>query len=230
MSILCMAAVLPEMSSDNQLNLFEETFDPYLALEAPLDHILQSLPHSFDRQNFNRAKPLDNLTQCVSVIDAPFRLLSSVSSAAAAKARAKTQTEGTKQIAICKKTSATTPKVQMRVRHVLKQMMNKIKLSHSPLSVLNTALGTAHRHRTVRVLIRDSHNLRGVITAALVAYDKHVNLVLRDATLYEFDQTRRQSAGLINQRNFDQSSGKKLPLTILRGEQVVVVSFVDRDR
>lgn len=107
----------------------------------------------------------------------------------------------------------------------------------------------------VRVVVRERHAVTGVIVARVVAFDKHVNLVLKQCTWYrehndldEDDDDDRDygggggnnyndrvstavGAGSANvnrscSRGRGRGSTRKMPLMLLRGENVVVVSLL----
>lgn len=88
-----------------------------------------------------------------------------------------------------------------RVTGVLRAMA--ARCAEGPLAMLAAAM---RRSARVRVRLRSRHALRGSVLGHLMAFDRHVNLVLRDAVLCD-DGRPQRSVGLM----------------LLRGEHVVIV-------
>lgn len=93
-------------------------------------------------------------------------------------------------------------------------------------------------HARVRVIIRKLNGLRGFLEGELICFDKHFNIVLRNAIdRYSFpqhmeneiessksDNTTAQHAATINSSSSNMS--RKLPLLLVRGDNVVLVSKI----
>lgn len=114
-----------------------------------------------------------------------------------------------------------------------------------PLQLLLRAARSPHTR--VRVVVRERHAIAGVIIARVVAFDKHVNMVLKQCTWYRYHDDNEDdddgneynncvptavSAGnpIGNRRRshsrVGRGSTRTMPLMLLRGEHVVVVSLL----
>lgn len=238
---------------DNALNVLSESFDAGRALREPNARIAAQLPLPRDRAIFNAARPLNHIAACNSVLTAPFRPLRSATAVAIAVSQTKpaqvqrhagrrrplpsggqvdvyasaavpAHGEARHGVKRARRSAADTAAAPMsaggrvthaaaarqqppssgRIKGVLPAMMDKCG-AMGPLSTLGKAV--AFRRR-VCITVRKRHRVDAKIVAGLVAFDKHVNLVLRDATVHDVG-----------------GSTTFLPLTLVRGENVVIVSL-----
>lgn len=214
--------------SDVQLrsiNVFSEDFDASTALTLGANAVAATFSSQRDRATFVSAEALNHIGLCVSVKDAPFRQLR------AGRGRlCDTQTESITNVSSVNKKSVLNNarisrsddkqagykegmKVAARRRHstraenVLSSMMDDCVKMNGPLSLLAKAVALRLR---VCVKLRERHRVRSHVQGRLVSFDKHMNMVLRDAREVFFD---------------DKFRPRILPLTLLRGEHVVVVSI-----
>ncbi|MCO5584457.1 hypothetical protein L7F22_038385 [Adiantum nelumboides] len=145
-----------------ELSTMTVDFDPLQAL-----HARDLLPPN------PRVRPLDNLSSCrrilpeavpESIINAPAKAPRSVESIQAQE-RAKAHK------------SVLLQKAAERERQV--KIFDKIaeKLKQGPLSLL---VECYQRKLRIKVWTRHTHGVRGTLTGSLIAFDKHINLVLRD--------------------------------------------------
>ncbi|MCO5569399.1 hypothetical protein L7F22_023111 [Adiantum nelumboides] len=151
-----------DCSKSGSLDFFSPDFDPLQAL-----HARDLLPPN------PRVRPLDNLSSCrrilpeevpESIINAPAKAPRSVESIQAQE-RAKAHK------------SVLLQKAAERERHV--KIFDKIaeKSKQGPLSLLAECYQCKLR---IKVWTRHTHGVRGTLTGSLIAFDKHINLVLRD--------------------------------------------------
>lgn len=191
--------------SNDVLNPFKEGFDPMRALMSGADAVSSTFVHPIDVITFGKACALDNLSACASLETAPFRLLQR-------RQQASTKAVGRSE----KPTPKPKPKCR-RVRGVLQSLMDKESIG--PLSTLSNAV--VYRRR-IRIVVRDRHCITGYIHARLIAFDKHFNLVLRDADMYSYQHD--------NQHDNQHHPPRRLDLTLLRGENIVLISFIEKSQ
>lgn len=192
------AAVAPSGS----LNPFSESFDPSAALRASPEDVQATLPTLRDRAIFRKAVPLNNLSACASLATAPFRLLT------AAPVRQPRPAPAQERLPERKKRSfaATVGSASVAPKHgVLAAMHRRQAEKSGPLSMLERAVRLRYR---VRVVVRETHAIRGDVTGCVVAFDKHFNLVLMQAVIRDKGQPTRISKQLF-----------------VRGENVVLVAM-----
>lgn len=190
--------------SEETLNPFFENFDTVHALHAGSHAVASALPHPRDCSTFTSAPTLNNLWACASLRTAPFRLLQQP--APVTKNEIQKLPQQAEEAPSCKKRRVSNVSSPHRLKGVLQAMMDKAAVG--PLSTL--AVAVAHRRR-IRITLRSRHSLRGRLTARLVAFDKHINLLLRDAIFDDSDDTQHRSL---------------FALTLIRGEHVVVVALI----
>ncbi|KAI5054921.1 hypothetical protein GOP47_0030066 [Adiantum capillus-veneris] len=151
-----------DCSTSGSLDFFSPDFDPLKAL-----HARDLLPPN------PRVRPLDNLSSCrrilpeevpESIINAPAKAPRSVESIQAQE-RAKAHK------------SVLLQKAAERERQV--KIFDKIaeKSKHGPLGLLAECYQCKLR---IKVWTRHTHGVRGTLIGFLIAFDKHLNLVLRD--------------------------------------------------
>lgn len=191
-------------TSEGALNPFCENFDTELALRSGSQAVVSALPLPRDRNTFISAPTVNNIWACVSLRTAPFRMLQQA--VPVIKSASQTVSQRANQVSACGKRRQSNDSSSRRIRGVLQAMMDKAAVG--PLSTL--AVAVADR-RQVRVTLRSRHSLRGCLTARLVAFDKHLNLVLRDAIFDDPDNPERRSL---------------FSLTLIRGEHVVAVALI----
>lgn len=100
-----------------------------------------------------------------------------------------------------------------------------------PLSVLFQAFQTRQR---VRVLVRYANGIRGTVTGSLLAFDKHMNLILRNVQeVYSLPHTLGDDASNIEIELFRrQHPGRKriMKQILVRGDSVVLVYNADHEK
>ena len=104
--------------------------------------------------------------------------------------------------------------------------------SKGPFIVLHRALNERKR---VRVVIRYVNGIRGTLTGHIVAFDKHMNLLLRDALeVYSLRHTERtyDSTNLEQElkRREQPVRQRHLRNIMVRGDNVVLVYFAESER
>jgi len=110
-------------------------------------------------------------------------------------------------------------------------VMDTLKAA-GPFAVLHKALSDRKR---IRVVIRYINEIRGTLTGHLLAFDKHMNLWMRDALeIYTLPSSRRKEDVTKSQSEIER---RKMPLqqrqlyTILvRGDNIVMVYFAESER
>lgn len=208
-----------------RINLFCEDFDASAALKIGANAVAETFSSQRDRAIFGAAEALNHIGLCVSVKDAPFRELrarrvhvagtrgETNKNAIGASKKCGENTEGIKQGHVKKVGSRGGLEVTVkggnsgRIENLLSHMMDDCAQANGPLSVLAKAVALRLR---VCVKIRERHCIRSFVQGRLVAFDKHMNMVLRDAKEVFVDGKLRP---------------RLLPLTLLRGEHVVIVSM-----
>lgn len=203
------------------LNPFSDKFDANLALRCGADAVRNTLSSNRDRIVFDNAEALNHIHGCEGILQAPFRRL------VGARARAPDEMERTRKRerecetrekklrAMCKNRGdkAGRPNIfrrnenSGRVKNVLQNMMEESVCKHGPLSILSKAMSGRMR---VCVTLRERHKLRSHLRARLVAFDRHMNMVVREAEESFFDSSLPR---------------RKLGLTVVRGEHVVTVAL-----
>lgn len=215
-----------ESNFTRRINVFCEDFDASVALKVGANAIAETFSSQRDRAIFSAAEVLNHIGLCSSVKDAPFRELRA-RPVRAVGTRAETNmntmagsktsggdAEGIKQGQVKKFSSKGGLKVTVRggnfgrLENILSRMMDDCVQANGPLSVLAKAVSLRLR---VCVKIRERHCIRSFVQGRLVAFDKHMNMVLRDAKEVFVDGKLRP---------------RLLPLTLLRGEHVVIVSMM----
>lgn len=184
------------------LNPFSDAFDASAALRASPEDVQVALPTPRDRAIFGDAGPLNNLSACASLATAPFRLLT------AAPVRQPHPSPAQESSSERKKSSfaATVGSASIAPRHgVLAAIHRRQAEKSGPLSMLERAVRLRCR---MRVVVRETHAIRGDVTGCVVAFDKHFNLVLMQAVIRDKGQPTRRSKHLF-----------------VRGENVVLVAL-----
>lgn len=100
-----------------------------------------------------------------------------------------------------------------------------------PYSVLFRAFQMRHR---VRVVVRYANGIRGTLTGSLLAFDKHFNLILRDAQeLYSWplhDTTESGVFAELQRRRQGVHKRRKMKQILVRGDSVVLVYKADQEQ
>lgn len=191
-------------AKQDKLNPFCETFDAAHALQSSPEAILAALPTARDRIVFRRALPLNNIAACSSLETAPFRVLKAAPvrnpDLKANPSEQRLQERNKRPRSELVQPASSVPKYG-----VLAQMHRRIAEKNGPFSLLERAV--RHRYR-VRVVVRETHAIRGDVAGVVVAFDKHFNLVLMHAVIRDKGQPPRNSKNLF-----------------LRGENVVLVAL-----
>ena len=202
-------------------------FDPCAALRLPQAEVIRHNPH-WTKMNIPL---LDNLSKFTPLLppEDPFHTL--VKQTAPKKQETSTQT-----LPISKQTST------------FDQLSNQFTVG--PLSLLNSI---QHQKQRVRVLLRYVDCIRGTVTGYLLAFDKHMNMILRDAdevytsrvtsildgldlTKAELEIRRRcecipESDGNGQERGSYIKLGQRhLHQVLLRGDNVVMVWRADAEK
>jgi small nuclear ribonucleoprotein (snRNP)-like protein len=159
------------------LCFFSEAFDPTAALAAPVEEVERLLPTRRDVAIFRKTAPLDNVHACASLATAPFLALvhkplvattsASSTTGAAASRRRNTQDSMIKSVVS---------------KNVLRTMLRKFGANGGPLAFL---LRSFELRSHVCVVMRRSMGLRGRVVGVLSAFDRHLNVVLSNATIYD---------------------------------------------
>ena len=196
------------------VSFVSESFDPMAALTLPEANVLQHNP-------FVAACPrLDRLDQCRSHLppcDPLYRLPALRSSSL----------------------SSLTHPVPKKQPSVFVQLAEP--LAKGPYVVLYNAF--VHRRR-VRVLVRYVRAIRGTLTGYLVAFDKHMNMILRDvdevfsrplpsATTADLSNTEREIQRRQQQLQHTQTnrvSQRHMKQMLVRGDNVVLVYMAEDER
>lgn len=188
----------------HKLNPFCETFDALRALQSPPEAVQAALPTARDRIVFRKALPLNNIAACASLDTAPFRLLKAAPVQKPVQRPAVDKHHERRKRPRCEASVAASGSIAPRYG-VLAQMHRRQAEKNGPLSLLERAV----RYRCrVRVVVRETHAIRGDVTAVVVAFDKHFNLVLMHAVIRDKGQAPRRSKNLF-----------------LRGENIVLVAL-----
>lgn len=171
-----LAPPLTPSLSTSPLCPFSSSFSPTAALEAPLSALSSALPTRRDRHFFQKSLPLNNLFSCSTLSTAPFRpLVNAPRSAAAAPATARRRV-----------VHDSTP---VQEWDVLGDMHAKLA---SKGGVWETLGGAVRRRGFVRVVMRTSGRKRGVVDGLLVAFDRHMNVVLGNASVRDDGEERKR--------------------------------------
>lgn len=194
----------PGNRADKRIHAFTESFDAATALHSPIDALESTLPTARDRAIFRKAASLNNIAACSTIETAPFRILRPKqvvrpppAPAVAAMGRVK-RTRGEEE----------GDKLGGRVapKHgILSRMHAKAAERSGPLSLLERAVRMRLR---VRVVVRETHEIKGEVSGRLVAFDKHFNMVVQHAGVADVGRAMRRVAQLF-----------------VRGENVVLVAL-----
>ena len=85
---------------------------------------------------------------------------------------------------------------------------------------MQTLLHAYNNRKFIRVLIRKVNGIRGHMDGSLVAFDKHFNIILRDAVEH-YEKYVESKEGETTQ---SETVTRSLPLVLVRGDNVVLVS------
>lgn len=186
------------------LDPFTESFDAVAALQAPLASFESALPTAHDCAIFRKAAPLNNITECNTVESAPYRILKP-------KEVVRPPPAPPHQVSGSKRTREEDEQHGLQRKAVpkygiLSKMHAKAIEKSGPLSLLERAVRLRLK---VRVVIRETHEIRGEIRGGLVAFDKHFNMVVRHVEVRDFGKEVRRVRQLF-----------------ARGENVVLVALV----
>lgn len=91
------------------------------------------------------------------------------------------------------------------------------ELKDGPMETLYKAF---HGKKQIKVVVRDSHKVRGHIVGFLVAFDRHMNLILRSAKESCFQEPTKDDTPEPVIRHFE--------TVLVRGDTIVLVHLVER--
>lgn len=188
--------------SSPSLNPFSDAFDASLALRAAPEDVQAQLPTARDRRAFGKAQPLNNVAMCASVATAPFRVLRA---APVRKPDPKPEPEGGAQRSKRPRGEELGGAALAPRFGVLAQMHRRQAAKSGPLAMLERAV---RLRRRVRIMLRETHAIRGDVSGVVVAFDKHFNMVVAMAVIRDKGERPRRSKVLF-----------------VRGENVVLVAL-----
>jgi small nuclear ribonucleoprotein (snRNP)-like protein len=193
--------------ADERLCFFSELFDPEAALTAPLAEIERNLETKRDVACFQKAETLDNISACAIVERAPFRPLMYKPRAAKAHEPKDTAVIGVPGVTGRRRAVRTNPHrrgpIGEQKTGILRNMESQFGNNGGPLAFL---LDCFERSARVRIVLRRTHSLRGCVVGDLSAFDKHLNVVLRQAIIIDID-----------------SYPRTIPQLFIRGDNIVAI-------
>lgn len=199
-------------SADPELDFCSKSFEPYKALRsARIDPPIRN------------ARPLDNILKCriylqnshplSGLLDESMRQphsvkvpVGQVGSSAVVKHRTASMRRGN---------SSTKP-------NIIEDMMNCVD-EKGPLAWLAAKAKTG---AVIRVVTRHRRGIRGVAVGSLIAFDKHVNLVLRNVEeryTVRLLHEKKESSGTCRRRPVLEKRRRSLPNLLLMGKSVVLL-------
>jgi small nuclear ribonucleoprotein (snRNP)-like protein len=161
----------------SSLCFFSEAFDPTAALAAPVEEVERLLPTRRDVVIFRKTAPLDNVHACASLATAPFLALVHKPLVAATSASSTTGA-----VAPRRRNARDSTIKSVAPKNVLGAMHRKFGANSGPLAFL---LRCFELRSHVCVVMRRSTGLRGRVVGVLAAFDRHLNVVLSNATIYD---------------------------------------------
>lgn len=191
------------MIHDTELDFSSKHFNPLKALRSSL-----AVPP------LRNARPLDNILKCRIYLP---ESLPSRSSAERNSAPQRTRTDGAKQ-----RTGVKAHDKRSKT-NIMESMMSYGE-DKGPLAWL---AGRAKTRATVRVVTRHRRGIRGVAEGSLIAFDKHMNLVLRDVEeryTVRLMVDKEMPNGSRRRRPVLETRKRSLPNVLLTGRNVVCVS------
>jgi small nuclear ribonucleoprotein (snRNP)-like protein len=145
----------PSQRNSGIVDFTSPNFDPFAALQVSQNEVIRHNPH-WTTMNIPL---LDNLAKFTTLLPSedPFH------------------TEQKQSSTIKQDTENTTPSKKPKRTSTLEQLSNQFTVG--PLSLLHSIQRQKQR---VRVLLRYVDCIRGTVTGYLLAFDKHMNMILRD--------------------------------------------------
>lgn len=195
----------PRSRNEKCIDAFNKSFDAAAALHSPIDTVESTLPAARDRAIFRKAVPLDNVAACSTIEPAPFRILRPKAVVRPLVAPAVQPTRSTKRTRGEEGEDKSEGKMAPRYG-ILSRMHAKAAERSGPLSLLERAVRMRLR---VKILVRETHEIKGEVWGGLVAFDKHFNMVVRHAGV------RDSGRGM-----------RKVKQLFVRGENVVLIALL----
>lgn len=207
---------------DPRLDFISPDFDPHLALHNTLPLIVQ---HRQPGATLHGA--LDNLSKCRVLLppDMPESLnVGSTGNVGTIPNQLQQSTEQAKSKAQSFKERALQQEemVLQSCRYSMATVQSYVK--PGPLRLLAGWLG-----QRVRVMTRHARGPRGLLHGTLIAYDKFMNLVLRDVEeTYSVQIKVKQASGRVGMK-LDKRH-RSLPLVMMKGDSLAVVSLAPSEQ
>ncbi|KAI0567495.1 Sm ribonucleoprotein domain containing protein [Gracilaria domingensis] len=181
----------PSSPTRAQLNPFSEQFDPELALQQHLSAFRATLPTARDQAIFDRAQPVDNVAACAHLEHAPYRILKPAPVTANLTTPSRKRPRDASQHA---------DKSERRLS-VLQSIHDKA--AKGPLELLGRAVANK---LLLRIRLRERHRIRGFVEGVVVAFDRHMNVVVKNAVIQDYGLDARRVGQLL-----------------IRGENIVLI-------